>query len=146
WARSGATMGKAILYCFKCSTLLREDDFAKGKAVRAGDRVACAGCAPEVPTPAPLSKKVTSTRIPAARPASSPAVHRPAIPPPEPAGRKILLIAGAAGVLLLLVVTGIVALRGQPAEPPPKPEPPVVDSTPRPAPEPPDRAALEAAR
>jgi hypothetical protein len=39
-------MGKAIHYCFRCSVLLREDDFARGKAFRVGDSVACRTCAP----------------------------------------------------------------------------------------------------
>src|SRR6267142_6437556 len=41
-------MGQAILYCFKCSTQLREAHFDKGKAFRLDAWVTCADCAPEL--------------------------------------------------------------------------------------------------
>ncbi|HLF93066.1 MAG TPA: hypothetical protein VJB14_06380, partial [Planctomycetota bacterium] len=108
-------MGKALSYCYKCSTLLREDDFAQGKAVRLADRVACAACAPEVELPP--------------KPPSSSTVHRA---PPAPSTRRIpkesppkktSVIAAAAGggVLLLLIV--IVALSSSKGDRPrPAPE------------------------
>jgi len=41
-------MGKSLAYCYKFSKLIREEEFAKGKAFNLGDRVSCADCACEV--------------------------------------------------------------------------------------------------
>ena len=41
-------MGQEILYCFKCSTQLREAQFEKGKAFRVDAWVTCSTCAPEL--------------------------------------------------------------------------------------------------
>jgi hypothetical protein len=143
-------MGKAILYCFKCSTLLREDDFAAGKAVHSGDHVACAGCAPEIAAPAPpppAKKQITSTRIPASRPGSGSAIRRPSVPEPAPARRRHLLIAGSAAALLVVVVIAVVASGGSAPAPAEKPAAgPPESAAPRPAAEAPERRALEAAR
>ncbi len=132
-------MGKAISYCFKCSTLLREDDFACGKAVRIGDHVACAGCAP-VAEPAPR-KPPSSTKVKA--PSSSSTRRLPIVPT---ANRKPLFIGGAAGAGAILLIA-IVALstggkeRAAVVEPPPQAPPPK-----RPDATDPARAALEEAR
>jgi hypothetical protein len=143
-------MGKAILYCYKCSTLLREDDFAKGKAVRSGDHVACAGCAPEIEPaapPSPAKKNITSTRIPAHRPGSGTAIQRPVQPDPPPANRKLLLISGSAAALLIVAVIAVVASGGKSSGPLERTAaPPPESAAPRPAPEQPERKALEAAR
>lgn len=40
-------MGQAILYCFRCSTQLRDAQFEAGKAYRVDSWVVCAACAPE---------------------------------------------------------------------------------------------------
>src|SRR4029453_17156153 len=40
-------MGQAILYCYRCSTQLREVHFEQGKAYRIDSWVCCAACAPE---------------------------------------------------------------------------------------------------
>jgi hypothetical protein len=143
-------MGKAILYCYKCSTLLREDDFAKGKAVHSGDHVACAGCAPEIEPaapPSPAKKNITSTRIPAHRPGSGTSIQRPVQPDPPPADRKLLLISGSAAALLIVAVIAVVASGGKSSGPPEKAAaPPPESAAPRSAPEQPERKALQAAR
>ncbi|HVE42490.1 MAG TPA: hypothetical protein VNM14_21600 [Planctomycetota bacterium] len=41
-------MGQAILYCFRCSSQLREAQFEKRKAFRVDAWVTCAACAPEL--------------------------------------------------------------------------------------------------
>ncbi|HLY08840.1 MAG TPA: hypothetical protein VKW04_05960, partial [Planctomycetota bacterium] len=40
-------MGQAILYCYRCSTQLRESHFERGNAFRIDTRACCAECAPE---------------------------------------------------------------------------------------------------
>ena len=84
-------MGKAISYCYKCSSLLREDDFAQGKAVRLSDRVACAACAPEAaPAPAAAPKSQAS------RPPGAPPSTRRLARPPESKSKTPLVAGGAA--------------------------------------------------
>src|SRR2546426_129846 len=70
-------MGKSISYCYKCSSILREDDFLKGKAFQDGDRVVCAGCAPAL--------RDSSTRIASK---STTKVSRPPPPPRSPPGQE----------------------------------------------------------
>ena len=36
-------MGREIVYCWKCSTRLKGEDFETGDAYRVGDKVSCAG-------------------------------------------------------------------------------------------------------
>src|SRR5579864_8667882 len=43
----GDKMGQAILYCFRCSTQLRDSHFEQGKAYRIDNFAICAACAPE---------------------------------------------------------------------------------------------------
>lgn len=131
-------MGKALSYCYKCSTLLREDDFAQGKAVRFADHVACAACAPE----AAPSKPPSSSTVHRAPPAPSTRRVAKVIPP-----KKTGLIAAAAGGGALLLVIVIVALSSSKRErPTPAPEEaPKSAVTPKEAPDP-GRAALEGAR
>src|SRR5436190_7490870 len=45
--RAGDEMGQAILYCFRCSTQLRDSTFEQGKAFRIDNFVVCAACAPD---------------------------------------------------------------------------------------------------
>src|SRR5580765_353144 len=40
-------MGQAILYCFRCSTQLRDAQFEQGKAYRIDNFAVCAACAPD---------------------------------------------------------------------------------------------------
>jgi hypothetical protein len=114
-------MGKAISYCYKCSTLLREDDFERGKAVHAGDNVACAACAPEMAPPAPPRTGSSSKH---------PAMHR-YLPAPSTRRTKgaseksnALMIAGGVGGAVVLIVLLIVAMGGKDTLPPPLPSPP----------------------
>ena len=74
-------MGKSLTYCFKCSRLIREEEFVKGKAFNLGDRVCCSACAretgavvvpgeappppPPPPMPTPTPRKVLIIREPA---------------------------------------------------------------------------------
>jgi hypothetical protein len=102
-------MGRAISYCYKCSTRVREEDFERGKAFVVGDRVACAACAPEMkqaspPAPPPVRGPDSSakhSRISAATgQKQSPA-------PGKPPGIWI-----AAGVGILVFVVAGIALSG----------------------------------
>lgn len=141
-------MGKAILYCFKCSSILREDDFARGKAVRVGDNVACADCAPEVPIPVPelpAKKHVSSARVPAGgRPGSSQSIRR--LPDPDPDRRKLLLIGAAGAAVLVVLVILLLSSGNKPAETTSTPVPSPAPPGPRPPADGPDRKALESAR
>lgn len=142
-------MGKSISYCYKCSTLLREDDFARGKAVRLADHVACAACAPEAvppPPPPPVRESASSPRISAPKPPGVSPGTRRAVRPAAPDRNKVLLGAIGGGailiVILILVMSGGNRNKETPAE----------ISTPAPTPAPvrpaadPARDALDAAR
>jgi hypothetical protein len=101
----------AYSYCFKCSVLLREKDFAKGKAFKIGENVACDKCAAGLmPPPAAPEKKretaprarATSVRVKAIDAAYS-------APAPDPGAiaasrRKRALLAGLGGFALAGVV------------------------------------------
>ena len=109
----------AYSYCFKCSVLLREKDFAKGKAFKVGENVACAACAGDVPRPPAEKKRDTAARP---RPTSVrvKAVESPEAPTSSASRRKWALVAAIAvigvGVAILLP---LFAPREKPAEPPP---------------------------
>jgi len=114
-------MGKSISYCYKCSTLLREDDFGRGKAVRVGDYVSCAACAPEAAPPS-LPKTGSSSKHPAMH------RHLPPSPPPsrtqDASKRKnTLLVAGGIGGAVVVILLLAVAMSGK-ESPPPLPPPP----------------------
>src|SRR5437016_6235341 len=97
-------MGRAISYCYKCSSRVREEDFDRGKAFVVGDRVACAACAPEmtkgVPPPSPPKKSAESSAKHPRITASMLAASSPSPSPRVPIG---VWLAGGAGVLALLV-------------------------------------------
>src|SRR5688572_32066135 len=91
----------AYSYCFKCSVLLREKDFANGKAFKVGENVACAKCATGLVPPD--KKRETAPR---AR-GTSVRVKAVDVPLPEPEGpapsnarRKWALVAALTGVVL----------------------------------------------
>lgn len=145
-------------YCFKCSVLLREKDFAAGKAFRVGENVACASCATGLipgglPTPEKKPDTSKRNRGTSIRLKSVEARISEPPPPPAPARPKALLIAGASGILALIIVVAWILLpREKPPEPPPSssgpapappPVPAVVKLPPR---EQSARDALEAAR
>lgn len=104
-------MGKALSYCYKCSTLLREDDFTRGKAVRVGDHVSCSACAPEAPAspppPTPLrpARLSSSTAVPAV-PRRSPPTTSVQIPPKS----RLPWILGGVVAAVVLVALAIFAL------------------------------------
>lgn len=151
-------MGQAILYCFRCSTQLREAQFAQGKAYRIDAWVCCAACAPEALPSLPPDraqalqkliaggdKKPAPLRDSNFRTAVASSTPRPA---PAPGSSKAVLIGAAAvvvvGVVLLLVVSG--KPRVEPSgtavtAPAPKPPGPRVGPAP-PAPENPRKPAL----
>src|ERR1043166_2296420 len=159
-------MGKSISYCYKCSSLLREDDFDRGKAFRDGDRVVCAACAPGLrDSTTQLPAKAAPTRISRRGPSTRlPTVKTPlAFPVPEgleakPQGRSkspmILGVAGGGvallGILLFFAFSKNPATApvppapepekiSRPVEPPPKKEPNAVGRAA-------DRELLESAR
>jgi hypothetical protein len=123
-------MGKSISYCYKCSSLLREDDFEKGKAYQDGDRVVCVRCAPHLRGTAgsPKSSAVLKTQTPSRR---IPVVAPPPPAPGTPAAgsRRRLILGAAVGASGLLLAVGLAVSRMRretPAAPPPavKPAPP----------------------
>lgn len=132
-------MGQEIVYCFKCQTRLVGSDFEKGRAFRAGARVACQICAREILSPEEIERARDAARplrhVPeaAARPGSSsrlrPALARAA----RPDGRRTsaALWVGAGGALALLAVAAALSTSRGPARAAPPP------SAPSPAPSPP---------
>ena len=161
-------MGQAILYCFHCSTQLREVHFEQGKAYRIESWVCCAACAPEaVKTLSPeraqaLLKALAGGEKKPSAPAAPRRESTPRIPtaPFESPrfGNKAVLGGAAAvvgvAVVLLLVLSG----KPTPAEPPPDPPvttrklppPPIIPGMTNPPPPPPsdspERQALLKAR
>lgn len=114
-------MGRPIVYCDACGKLLREEDFAKGRAHEVDHRNFCVECRPlpgappATPrgTPLPPQKKASSSRTPVAPP------HRPgsksghlAVPPAPPPSRTGLYAGLAAGGLLLIGIIVAIASSG----------------------------------
>ncbi|HXX92283.1 MAG TPA: hypothetical protein VEN81_01535, partial [Planctomycetota bacterium] len=122
-------MGKSISYCYKCSSLLREDDFAKGKAFQDGDRVVCVRCAPELRDASGIRSstkvakaQVQTRRIPVAHDSERPAAA-------SRRGLVLGLAAGGLGVILLAAV--LLSGRKEAPAPPISPEkPPTVSDHP----------------
>lgn len=124
-------MGKAIVYCHRCSVILREDAFERGKAVRKGDLSACAPCAKElgIPIPPPARTQDPSSaalrRVQAKPSMSTPKLPIPPVPgetaeaeaPPD-RRKKILLIAGSAAGGIVAAVALVLLLVGR-SKPPP---------------------------
>ena len=50
-------MGREIVYCWKCATRLRGEDFEAGDAYRVGDKVSCAGCVDELVADLPAEEQ-----------------------------------------------------------------------------------------
>lgn len=120
-------MGQAIIYCYRCSTQLREAQFAQGKAFRLDSRGCCADCAPEaLRTLPPESVKVLLAQLAAAQQiqkqaassSSRPNTSRRQVPEaPAPAAARpassapIWIVAGVA-VVAIAVVAGIALSAG----------------------------------
>src|SRR4029450_1786239 len=50
-------MGREIVYCWKCATRLKGEDFEAGDAYRVGDKVSCAGCVDELVADLPAEEQ-----------------------------------------------------------------------------------------
>jgi hypothetical protein len=152
-------MGQAILYCYRCSTQLRESHFEQGKAFRIDTRVCCAECAPEAVRTLPadlvqslLSQLKARTESPPSstgkitqRHAS--AVHRSASPA-SPSLQSAWIIAGLGAVIL--GVLGIVFFSSGSSSPEMessrtarRPIPPSIPSQNRPSPAPAESASAQ---
>jgi hypothetical protein len=145
-------VGKEIVYCQGCGISLREDDFGRGKALTLENRPYCAACRPaagesEAPPPAAApslevrrettarKRKTSTAHIPALGPASSKRV--PAVRSERRAGFPLpLVVGGATGALLLVVLVAALASGGKrPARSPEetadsRPAPSRVEATP----------------
>lgn len=148
-------MGKSISYCYKCSSVLREDDFQRGKAFQDGNRVVCLKCAPELRgsgSTTKISGKATTTlRTPTTRkiPAAQPPQEPEEFEQPKPRSKLPLLLGAAGGGVVLIVVVILLLLPGKPAPLPPPVE--KVVETPKEKPRPkvvktPDQQLLDEAR
>lgn len=160
-------MGQAILYCFRCSTQLREVQFEQRKAYRIDSWVCCAACAPEAlkelsPVQAQaLLKALANPEKKAAPPPAGPRREStpriPTAPPESPKSNRWIL--GAAAAVVVVAILLLLVFSGKPTpEPPPEapvaprkvPPPPVHVGTPHPPPPPstdsPERQALLKAR
>lgn len=151
-------MGQAILYCYRCSTQLRETHFEQGKAFRLDSRVCCSDCAPEALRTLPpdrvkdLLAQLTASQQPkhTTPPPSmvrgaTPRRGVPEVPSSRPAQPAIPPVWIAAGVAVVLIIVAIVVMVNSGPSPqgtmtPPPPPPPVGKTTPnRPPPvKPPD--------
>jgi hypothetical protein len=112
-------MGRPIVYCDICGTLLREEDFAKGRAHEVDHRNFCVACRPLPAAPAPVpsppggfKKAASSGRIPVPRPPSKPA-HAAVPPAPPPPSRTGLYLGVGAGAVVLLGLIVAVASSGR---------------------------------
>jgi hypothetical protein len=165
-------MGQAILYCFRCSTQLRDSHFEQGKAYRIDNFAVCAACAPEAAHSLPpesvqklqdlisgkdkkgsgASQRKTGAALPAIRDSSrahlaitSSSTVTPSVarPPINP----WILVGGVGGAVVLLVA---IVLLSQGGTPTPAVEPPTPPGVPPPvvkigASESPAQAALKKA-
>lgn len=152
-------MGQAILYCFRCSTQLRDSQFEQGKAYRIDNFAVCAACAPEAVKSLPpesvqklldllagkekkgssASQRKTGAALPAIRDSSranlivtSSSTATPAAP--KPPTNPWLIVGGVGGAVVVLILLVLMSQSGKPAPavdvpPPPVPPPPIVRRT-----------------
>jgi hypothetical protein len=144
-------MGQAILYCFRCSTQLRDVHFERGKAYKIDAWVCCADCAPEALKSLPPDRVQVLLKLIAGQEKKPPGPGRdsnsrmtlsaaPPPPPaaPAPASNKLVLIIAAAVVVIGLIIL-IVTNQKPSVEPAVRvPDPPA----PAPGPKPPPRVDL----
>lgn len=141
-------MGQAILYCFRCSTQLRETHFQQGKAFKIDARVCCSDCAPEAIRTLPpdavqvLLGQLSASQQPQKPPtfnssrvmgAATPRRGVPEVPasrPVRPAGLPPVWIAAGGVAALVLIVLVTVLMSGSSAPPPTPTPPPVVEKAP----------------
>jgi hypothetical protein len=108
-------MGKEIVYCSGCGKIIREEDFARGKAGTHDARPYCSGCRPVQAPPPRAAAKPAPARAPAPPPVEAPA--------PRPMRTRLLLGGGAAAALVLASVLVLVFAGGSPPPPAPPPDP-----------------------
>jgi hypothetical protein len=116
-------MGKGIVYCDGCGKLLREEDFARGKAHTADARSFCAACRPAPAPPRKTGRKISSASIPA------PPSTRRVPPAAPPRSRAPIWVGGAIAAVLVVVLIVLLSSGGRPPAPAPKgvPEEAAVD-------------------
>ena len=51
-------MGHEVVYCHRCQTRLRGDDFKTGAAYRVGDKITCAACLEAISQELPLAERL----------------------------------------------------------------------------------------
>ncbi len=154
-------MGREIVYCCRCSTILRSRDFEEGRASRFDEYNYCSNCLPEVekeapvPAPTPAPEPVKPRERPTFRRHATPVTKRP---PARRSSRKAaaFILAAAAGVIAIVIVAALSLSKNTPPPPtsatkpqkPPKPpsttkppnpqppSPPVKIPPPKPVPKP----------
>jgi hypothetical protein len=122
----------AISYCYRCAVSVRDKDFERGKAVRAGDRVACGKCAREEglePAPAPPKPSPASTRLARAAPRPEPMAAEEPDEAPRSLQGPLLAAAAGGGVVVTGLLIWLAVRPGAPAPFSPQPPTPVVPET-----------------
>jgi len=119
-------MGHTITYCATCGSQVREADFERRAAFRAGEKVYCASCAPEgiKPPKGALPAQDTPSR-------GSITARVPRTAAPERRAPLLWIVGGALGLGALAVVALLVST-GKPA-PPEARDAPRPEAAPRPA-------------
>src|SRR5882672_5363723 len=150
-------MGQETVYCIRCASRIGGADFASGRAYRVSGKSICANCFPEVfptltaeerrefaPQTPPRGKSTSKIKLikPSASTASRLPAGRPEPPKKQPS--RTPLIAGIAGIVLLLAVAAFWSMSRPSASPEPeervsRPLPPA----PLPTPPPPEEKAEE---
>ncbi|RPH52149.1 MAG: hypothetical protein EHM91_00500, partial [Planctomycetota bacterium] len=103
-------MGQAILYCFRCSTQLREAQFEQRKAFRVEAWVCCAACVPEALKSLPPDRAQALQKQISASTGKNPIPKRdsnPRTPQPPPV---VAPVAGGATKGILIAVAAIVVV------------------------------------
>src|SRR5262245_29851082 len=69
-------MGREIVYCWKCATRLKGEDFDEGAAYRVGDKVSCPDCVEELVADLSAEEQEAILHPAKPRPPSSQAVKK----------------------------------------------------------------------
>ncbi len=148
-------MGQAILYCYRCSSQLREAQFEKRKAFRVDAWVTCAACAPDLLKTLPPDRAAVLQDLIAGKerkpsPATPPPMRDPrlsvtpaAFPPAggaAPSRPKWLLVAGVVVAIVAVLAAALMMGQGRTTPPEePKAAPPPTARTVVPPPPPPSQ-------